>query len=389
MKTRRSVIPVAVATTFAGLLGTGAGLSLTAHAASAVVKYVFAPSPIAASGSLAAGATVAVTVTPEGATNNPVPGATVFLSFNPASGGGSAKVNGTPPKALTTTPTAYTADGSGHIALTYKAPSPLPCGGVDSINAQDAATGAKTHKTDTYNFSTVGRYGLNPVPIAPPASLAKGASVAVTVTAINKSGAAIACATIFLSLHPTGSGLGTAKVGTTALTATPQGFHANASGQVAVTYTASTAATLPTAGSDDLVAQNAATNASKTAVDAYSYGTAAAYAFTPSPIAPAHSLPANTNVKVSLKVTDSSGAPVAGAKVYLLFTNSASGGGSAAVSGHALNGVTAVGAFSDSFGIVTMIYTTPSTLPPSGTDTLKGQNKGSSPTITATDAYTF
>ena len=390
MKTHRTFIPIATTAIFGGLAAAvfaSASLAIPAHAAGPVAKYVFAPAPIAPPGSLAANATVAVTLTAEDNLGAGVAGAAVFLSFVPASGGGSAKANGPPAKALTTTPTSYTADASGKIALTYKAPATIPCAGIDTITAQNAAAGARLTKTESYNFSTVGHYAFSARPIAHPGSLGSGASLPITVTAQTRTNAAVPCATIFLSLKSTGPGLGTAKAGTTALTATPQGFHVNASGQVAVTYTASTAATLPSSGTDTLVAQDAAPTPRVSAVDAYSYGHPAHYTFAPNPIAATGTLTANAKVKINLTVTDSGGNIVAGAKVYLFFTQ-AGGGGSVLLSGHPLTNVPK-SAFSDSLGHVTMVYQAPATLPASGTDKITGENLPSGATLTATDSYSF
>jgi len=360
---------------------------MPAHAAGPVAKFLMSPNPIAASGSLAAKAAVAVTLTAKDSGGAAIPGATVWLAFTPAAGGGSATA-GAGATALTSTPASFTAGANGTVPISYKAPKTLPCSGIDSISATDAATGAHVHSNDTYNFSTVSQYVTTPKPpIAPPGSLASGANVNVTFTAETRAKAPVACATVYFSLKSSSAGLGSAKVGTTALSATPQPFPVNASGQVVVTYTASTAATLPTTGVDSLVAQDAVTKPRVMTTDAYSYGKAATYTYTPNPIAATHTLAANTKVKIFLVVTDGGGNPVSGAKVYLSFAQ-APGGGSASVSGHALS-TGLVGAYSDSLGRVTLIYQTPATLPASGTDTITGQNATKSPTVTQTDSYSF
>ena len=79
-------------------------------------KYRFASSPIAAPGSLAANASVAVTLPLTNAADQGIPNDTVYLSFAHASGGGSARITGG--AALTTTPTLYTTNSSGQISLT-------------------------------------------------------------------------------------------------------------------------------------------------------------------------------------------------------------------------------------------------------------------------------
>ena len=59
----------------------------SAFAAGAVTHYVMSPSPIAATASLAAGATKVVTVSAEDSTNALVPGAIVYLSLSQTTGG--------------------------------------------------------------------------------------------------------------------------------------------------------------------------------------------------------------------------------------------------------------------------------------------------------------
>lgn len=112
--------------------------------------YRFSPAPLAPSGSLVAGTSVAVALSAADALNAPLPNSAVYLSFNAASGGGHAAVGSA---ALTTTPTLYQADGNGRIQLTYTAPATLPASGVDSIVAQDRASSSSSSTSDSYAFS--------------------------------------------------------------------------------------------------------------------------------------------------------------------------------------------------------------------------------------------
>ena len=122
----------------------------------AVTHYVystvfrFGPSPIAASGSLAAGASVPVTLTGEDGLDVGIPNLPVFLSFSQAAGGGSASVGAT---ALTSTPTLFTANASGVLGLTYTAPATLPTSGIDSIKVQDLSSNPTEFNTDSYDFA--------------------------------------------------------------------------------------------------------------------------------------------------------------------------------------------------------------------------------------------
>jgi hypothetical protein len=214
-----------------------------------------------------------------------------------------------------------------------------------------------------------------------PGSLSASSSAVSVVTAKDSGGIAVAGAPVYLSF----SGAGSAKVGGTPLSATPQSFTADSSGTVTITFT--TPGALPATGTDTITAGNAAVSPTVSKTTAYSYGAPASYKLAPSPIAAAHSLPANKTVTVRLRVLDSSSGSVAGAKVYLSFTQ-APGGGAASVRGVALTS-TPVAYITDSTGAVAITYTTPATLPGSGTDTINAANATSSPTITGSTSYTF
>jgi hypothetical protein len=95
--------------------------------------YQFSGSPIAHSGTLAAGQPVGDTLTVSGVGGTPEQNDTIYLSFaSTASPAGSANVGGTP---LTGFPTAFTTDSNGQIQITYTAPTTLPSSGVDTIKA--------------------------------------------------------------------------------------------------------------------------------------------------------------------------------------------------------------------------------------------------------------
>jgi len=115
-------------------------------------QYRFATSPIATPGSLAANANVAVTMTAEDAEDQGIPNDTVYLSFNPATGGGTARITGG--AALTKTPTLYQTNASGQISLTYTAPATLPSSGADSIVVQDLHSSPQITNTDSYAFAS-------------------------------------------------------------------------------------------------------------------------------------------------------------------------------------------------------------------------------------------
>jgi hypothetical protein len=214
------------------------------------------PTPIAATGTLAAGATVDVTLQ---ATNSTFgcgfflsPGCDVWLSFDPTQGGGQAYLGSSfLPLYLTSTPTKWTTDNSGNLTIHYKAPGILPAGGTDTLTAQNGASSATVVTTDTYIFSTaVSHWVFSPSPIAANGSLAGNATVNVTLTSENSSGGPVSYAGIDLSFEPTAGG-GTASVGSTALSSTAQRFTSDGNGHIAITY--HTPGSLPAAGGKDLI----------------------------------------------------------------------------------------------------------------------------------------
>src|SRR5476651_325968 len=154
MTRHRFIVGVAaLAAVAAGAFGTFRSVGAVTGTAD---KLVFSPSPIAAAGSLAASATVPITVT---ATIGGLPdnGGAVWLSFVAATGGGTATAGGTN-TTLTTTPTSFTADPSGVVNITYHAPAVLPTSGHDTVTAQNMATGSTVLKNDSYVFSPLASY---------------------------------------------------------------------------------------------------------------------------------------------------------------------------------------------------------------------------------------
>jgi hypothetical protein len=351
-----------------------------AFAAGPVTHYVFSPSPIHATAGLAANATVAVTVSAEDATNALVPSSVVYLSLSQTTGGGSATVGTV---ALTATPVAFTAT-TGKLTITYKAPAVLPMGGKDILKAGNAKSAPTISATDVYSFAKVSRYTFSPSPVAVPGTLAAGATVAVTLTALNASAVAVPGAAVYLSFVPAAGG-GSASVGTTALTAVPTLFKAGTTGLVAITYKAP--AVLPASGTDRITVQDAAKNPTITRTESYSFAGLKSFAFSPSPIAATGSLKAATKVTVQLVAKDLNGNPIAGVSVYLSFVPVA-GGGTASVGSKALS-ATPSRFTTNSAGVISITFTTAATVPLTGTDTISAGNARTLPTVTASDGYTF
>ena len=110
------------------------------------------------------------------------------------------------------------------------------------------------------------------------------------------------------------------------------------------------------------------------------------YVMSPSPVAPAASLPINTARTVTVSAEDSTNALVPGAVVYLSISQT-TGGGSARVGATALT--TKPVAFSATAGQISITYTTPAVLPTGGKDIVKAANAKTAATITGLDFYSY
>ena len=233
-----------------------------------VQSFTFSPSPIAGPGSLSPSQQVTVTL------SGAAPGGTVWLSFQQALSGGSAAVGST---ALTGSPQAFVADGSGHVNILYKAPGSLPASGRDVIRASDAAANPLGVGADVYNFGGLSDLQFDRTPIDSRGSLTAGVSTQVAVTALDSGQNAVAGATVYLSFTPTPGG-GSADVNGTAVTGAPAPFTADKDGRLFVTYT--TPAALPAAGGTDLLrAQNAASSPTVIRQDTYEFSQSATFYF--------------------------------------------------------------------------------------------------------------
>ena len=369
----------------------GGALLLTAvlpsevFAAGAVSHYVVSPSPIAATASLAANATVVVTISAEDSNNALVPGAVINMSLSQTTGGGSASVGGT---VFGSVPVAFTA-ATGKISVTYKTPSVLPKGGKDILKAANAHSSATISASDTYSFATVDRYVFGGSPIAPPGTLAASSSNLVAVWPYVGANIAPPGTLVYLSFA-TAPGGGSASVGATALTTSPAPFVSSPSGQIVVTYQAP--AVLPATGTDTLTASDAGKNPTITRTDGYSFAGPASYVFSPSPIAAPGSAGIQNTVNVQVSALDALGHPVAGAVVWLYFVNGATNvGGVASVGGKKARFLTSTPQkFStNSAGTLIVFYTSPSSNPPGGVDTIYAENLRVAPTVVASDSYSF
>ncbi len=348
--------------------------------ATAVGNLVWAPTPIAGTGTLGANQSATVTLLTNDSGGGALAKGTAWLSFTQATNGGSATVGAI---TLSPTPTAFTSDSTGQLTVTYHAAAILPGSGTDSITAQNAASSPTSTASDTYTYSTtVTNYAFSPTPIAATATLGANQSVNVTVTTQTTGGSSVGNASVTLAFTRT-SGGGSATVGSTTLGSTRTAFVSDGAGHVVITY--HTPAVLPGGGTDIITAQNDA--ATITVTDSYTYSTpVTSFTLSPSPIAAIGTLGGNQSTAVTLTTVGSAG-PIGFAPVWLSFSPAA-GGGSAMVGTSALG--SSPSAFtSDSGGHVTITYLTPAVLPSGGSDTITAQNAASGATISASDTYTY
>lgn len=123
---------------------------------SPVADYLFSQVPIAATGTLTAGQSVALTVTAldNSATPQPVPDAYLDLSIGNAGGTATAfnAISGSL-RTLTNSPQRVGALSNGSVSITYRAANPLPSSGVDTITAQNHPT-ATVQSSTTYTYAT-------------------------------------------------------------------------------------------------------------------------------------------------------------------------------------------------------------------------------------------
>ena len=116
-----------------------------------VKKFAMTPKPIAPAEKLHGGDTVTIKLTAiSSADGSAMPGATVFLAFDPAAGGGAASVGAT---ALGATPIEFTTSSSGTLEIVYTAPSVSPhIEGSDVVVASDAASNPSVVSTDSFSL---------------------------------------------------------------------------------------------------------------------------------------------------------------------------------------------------------------------------------------------
>jgi len=231
--------------------------------------YAFGAPPIAPAGSLGPNQSVSFKVK---VSNNGVadPGGPVYLSYNSPASGDSLTALATQcggVSQLSRTPVLCTANSAGQVPLTYTAPAQPPAQAVVLFTAGNTASNPSISAVDHYLYATVYRFATSP--IAAPGSLAANANVSVTLSADDAADQGIPNDTVYLSFTKA-SGGGSAKItGGATLTSTPTLYLANASGQIALTYTAP--ALLPSSGADAIVVQDLHSSPQITNSDSYAF----------------------------------------------------------------------------------------------------------------------
>jgi hypothetical protein len=224
-----------------------------------------------------------------------------------------------------------------------------------------------------------------PTVFAPSATLAASTTTTAVVTAKDAVGAPLPGAQVFLKFQATTGG-GAASVGGVPLTTGYQGFPADSSGQVLVSYT--TPPVLARGGRDLLSAANLKSGATSTDTTSYSFTTTKHWLWAPEPIGAPGSLPAGAQAGVAVTALDDVWNPVPYAQVCLSIAPTA-GGGSATSQGKTLTAkyqcVTA-----DSAGAAHVDYRAPDVLPATGMDVLNVRDTSSSLFNTASfHGYSF
>ena len=153
---------------------TGPGVCNTGtYVFSPVASYTFSPAPpIATTGSLTAGQTVAITVTALDGSAHTVPGAFIDISLTSTatSGGTATGVNsfdGNAAQKVTNLPTRFGATNAGSVTVTYAAANPLPTSGTDTVTAQNHPTATVSAAT-TYTYGGTVAFSQAPFTPVPP-----------------------------------------------------------------------------------------------------------------------------------------------------------------------------------------------------------------------------
>jgi hypothetical protein len=228
----------------------------------------FAAPPIASAGSIAPGGSVNFTLTAK------MNGVGVATNVNVESTNG---VNGD----ATFVPSAQcfgqtqlqrnryitcTTSSTGSLTLTYQTPANLlQFGEADWQASASGSPLAITH----YVYCDVFRF--SPSPIATPGTLTPGATVPITLSSDAGLDQGITNSNMYVSFNAT-SGGGTAFIGTTQLTSSPQLFNTGTGTTLQINYTAP--ATLPTSGADTISVRDAGFSVGAGNSDTYSFAPA-------------------------------------------------------------------------------------------------------------------
>jgi hypothetical protein len=392
-----------------GVLGMVVSVLLPVMAArAATTAYAFDPKPISAK-PLPAGTTVGVllTVTSDG---NPAPGATVYLSFTPASNSTASAKAGPNQQLLTPVPLPFTADANGTVTISYTT-SPTPVtSGTDTITAQDASSNPAVTATDTYSYGALDTYSITPSPVAAPGSLKTDDMVCVTITQKNAQGQPNANQPVQLSesapswgnyyvINSSGFKCDPSNPGNvpmfTAANATRvppspafNGATTDASGNVYVVFRIDGD---PTAQGGTAILNAQSPNGSIAGSDSYS-AKPLSITLTPTPIKAPGTLGPGQTVNIKLQANNNDGSPAAGATIYLNFAPASGGNASASANGQSIpnNSNLNDSYTADANGRILINYTASAT-GGTGQDVLKAAdaNFNANPTTVVQDTYSY
>jgi sugar lactone lactonase YvrE len=217
----------------------------------------------------------------------------------------------------------------------------------------------------------------NPSPVAPPASLKPGATVNLTVTALDARARPIPSALVYVSLSRPPGSAATAKCGTKTL---PAYCMAGARGTVAVAYHSSLHLIRPAfkGGTDVLTAAVDPFGTLRTD-DGYTYpgpGPVTRVSWSPSPIAPAGSLAAGQTAHAVVTALDAAGSPVPKGTVYLKPSLVPGGSGTFPIPAHCVAITPTPGNKWDKCpagptGQISVSYSHGAAIPPGGSDAMR------------------
>jgi uncharacterized repeat protein (TIGR01451 family) len=379
--------------------------------AASIDHFVWTPNPIAPTGSLAAQTDLSFAVQAYDASNAVLTGNSIYLTYSGLHASnatfifaGSCDGEAGGQVTLSSTPVRCSPDGTtGYLSLHFYSGATLPNGGTETFTASADAAGSLA-TSDSYTFATIDHFVWTPNPIAPTGSLAAQVDTSFTVKAYDNSNAVIKGGSIYLTYsghfasNHTAIFAGTCDgevSGQVTLSSTPVRCTPDIT-TGALTLHFYSGATLPNGGTETFTASADAAGSLATS-DSYTFATIDHFVWTPNPIAPTESLPADTDTKFTVKAYDAGNNVIRGIPVFLSYAGRFASNGTGIfagqcdgqVSGSVFLSSTPLRCVPDlTTGALTLNFYSGFTLPDGGTETFTAAADASG-SLATSDSYTY